>query len=134
LIDAISSTDLPVVVVVDDLDDLERLRPVAFTELAELLTSPSDRGRSRSLIASARTARVCAAYREPWTSLRATRRGIVLSPGEPGSSEVFGTPLDLYRDHGHPHRPGRGVVQVGPDVTPVQVYRDVGPPRGPRDA
>jgi S-DNA-T family DNA segregation ATPase FtsK/SpoIIIE len=133
LIDAISRTDRPVVVVVDDLDDLERLRPAELTELAELLTAPSDRGHARSLIASARTARACAAYREPWTSLRANRRGIVLSPGEPGSSEVFGTPLDLYRDHGHPHRPGRGVVQVGPDVVPVQVYRDVGAPPRPRD-
>ena len=133
LIDAISRADRPVVVVVDDLDDLERLRPVLFTELADLLTTPPARGHARSLIASARTARACAAYREPWTSLRANRRGIVLSPGEPGSNEVFGTPLDLYRDHGHPFHPGRGVVQVGPDVAPVQVYRDVGAPPRPRD-
>ena len=131
LVDAIARADRPVVVVVDDLDELERLRPIAFAELAELLTTPSGRGRARALIASARTARACMAYREPWTSLRATRRGIVLSPAEPGSGEVFGTPLDPYRDHGHPHLPGRGVVQVGPDVSPVQVYRDLDPP-GPR--
>ncbi len=128
LVDAVSRADRPVVVVVDDLDDLERLRPVVLSELTDLLAVPSDRGHARSLIAAARTARACAAYREPWTSLRANRRGIVLSPTEPGSSEVFGTLLDPYCDQGRPHHPGRGVVQVGPDVAPVQVYRDVGAP------
>lgn len=132
LVGAISTADRPLVVVVDDLDDLERLRPQECGELVDVLTVPST-GSLRALVASARTARACVAYREPWASLRATRRGIVLSPGESGSDEVFGTPLDRYRDHDHPHLPGRGVVQVGASVTPVQVYRGVEPPGPPEE-
>jgi len=132
LMAAITAAEVPLVVLVDDLDDLERLRPLACAELVDLLASPSPSGHLRALVASARTARVCTAYREPWTTLRATRRGIILSPADPGSSEIFGTPLDPYRDHDHPHLPGRGVVQVGTDVTPVQVYRAVGVPPGSR--
>jgi len=51
---------------------------------------------------------------------------VVLSPLEPGSSEVFGTPLDEHGDAALPSHPGRGVVQDGRLVRPVQVY-DVGP-------
>ncbi len=133
LVGAIATAARPLVVVVDDLDDLERLRPQECGELVDVLTVPSTGGSLRALVASARTARVCVAYREPWTSLRATRRGIVLSPGESGSDEVFGTPLDRYRDHDHPRLPGRGVLQAGSVVTPVQVYRGVEPP-GPPEA
>jgi S-DNA-T family DNA segregation ATPase FtsK/SpoIIIE len=54
--------------------------------------------------------------------LRATCRGLVLAPGEPGSGDVFGIALGWHCDPAHPHLPGRGVVQDGRTVQPVQVY------------
>lgn len=109
--------------VVDDLDVLEQVRPVEHERLADLVLAHrlGAVGAAGVLVASARTVRAAGAFREPLAGLRSGRQGIVLSPHEPGSAEVFGTPLDWVLDPDGGRAPGRGAVQRGREVLAVQV-------------
>ncbi|HEX5332630.1 MAG TPA: FtsK/SpoIIIE domain-containing protein [Cellulomonas sp.] len=109
----------PIDLVVDDLDDLDQSQPLDVERLARMV-APDATGDVR-LIASARTARAATAYREPFSRLRAGRRGLVLDPHEPGSADVFGRSLEWVLDPARPHARGRGALHDDRQVVAVQV-------------
>jgi S-DNA-T family DNA segregation ATPase FtsK/SpoIIIE len=111
----------PVLVVVDDLDVLEQSDPAASLRLTALAGVNAAAAGPVRLVASARTAAVCMSFRGALGGLRTVRRGVVLSPQEPGSSEVFGVDLSWDTDPARPHDPGRGVVVDERRTAPVQV-------------
>lgn len=104
----------PAVVVVDDLDLLAQLCVLEADRLAALCRD------GLVLLASATTTAAAMALRGPLADVRGVRAGIVLTPGERGSSEVFGHGLEWLGEPGRP-RPGRGVVVQGARLAPVQV-------------
>lgn len=133
LLDTLRGAGRPCVLLVDDLDVLEQRRPDLAVRLAEALTGPVDAatwgagapGRAGLvLVASARTSVAALAFRGPLAELRSGRRGVLLSPIEPGSAEVFGVDPAWAADSARPHLPGRGVVVQGREVSPVQVACD----------
>ncbi|MDF9875345.1 FtsK/SpoIIIE domain-containing protein [Cellulosimicrobium cellulans] len=105
---------LPGVVVVDDLDVLVQLCVVEGERLAAACRD------GLVLLASATTGGAASALRGPLADLRGVRAGIVLAPGERGSTEVFGRGLEWLGEPGRP-RPGRGVLVQGARLTPVQL-------------
>jgi S-DNA-T family DNA segregation ATPase FtsK/SpoIIIE len=105
---------LPGVVVVDDLDVLVQLCVVEGERLAAACRD------GLVLLASATTGGAASALRGPLADLRGVRAGIVLAPGERGSTEVFGRGLEWLAEPGRP-RPGRGVLVQGARLTPVQL-------------
>ena len=112
----------PTVLVVDDLDLLTR----AAGSLDETLTgylSAAEAGDTKvpRVVAAARTDRLVAAYRGACATLRGSAPLLVLTPFEPGSSEVAGQDLSLHVDPAHPRYPGRGVLVHRGRVTPVQL-------------
>ncbi|MBN0040933.1 hypothetical protein JN535_12230 [Cellulosimicrobium cellulans] len=104
----------PGVVVVDDLDLLVQLCVVEGERLAAACRD------GLVLLASATTGGAASALRGPLADLRGVRVGIVLAPGERGSTEVFGRGLEWLAEPGRP-RPGRGVLVQGARLTPVQL-------------
>jgi S-DNA-T family DNA segregation ATPase FtsK/SpoIIIE len=119
LLDELDACTDPVDLVVDDLDDLDQARPLDVEMLTRIVAP--DATRDVRLIASARTARAATAYREPFARLRAGRRGLVLDPHEPGSSDVFGRTLEWVLDPARPHARGRGALHDDRQVVAVQV-------------
>ncbi|WP_426309324.1 FtsK/SpoIIIE domain-containing protein [Cellulosimicrobium sp. E-16] len=105
---------LPDVVVVDDLDVLVQLCVVEGERLAAACRD------GLVLLASATTGGAASALRGPLADLRGVRAGIVLAPGERGSTEVFGRGLEWLAEPGRP-RPGRGALVQGARFTPVQL-------------
>ncbi|MFD4993404.1 FtsK/SpoIIIE domain-containing protein [Cellulosimicrobium cellulans] len=105
---------LPGVVVVDDLDVLVQLCVVEGERLAAACRD------GLVLLASATTGGAASALRGPLADLRGVRAGIVLAPGERGSTEVFGRGLEWLAEPGRP-RPGRGALVQGARLTPVQL-------------
>jgi S-DNA-T family DNA segregation ATPase FtsK/SpoIIIE len=112
----------PAVALVDDLDALEQAGPAVALRLTSL-TGGGAASRPLLLVASAATSAACLSFRGALGGLRAARRGLVLTPQEAGSSEVFGVDLTWDADPARPHDPGRGVVVHGRETTPVQVAR-----------
>ncbi|RYV49833.1 FtsK/SpoIIIE domain-containing protein [Pengzhenrongella frigida] len=120
-------------ILIDDLETLEQQSPGTDERLATLVSAgAAGRGSHStaagvidttgvSVIASATTARAAIAYRGTLGALRGLRRGVVLTPGEPGSNEVLGVGLDWVVDPARPHAPGRGAVQHGRHLVAVQV-------------
>ncbi|MFI2705154.1 FtsK/SpoIIIE domain-containing protein [Cellulosimicrobium composti] len=104
----------PGVVAVDDLDVLAQLCVLEADRLATLARD------GIVLVATATTASAATALRGPLADLRGARTGVVLAPGERGSSEVFGHSLAWLAEPGRP-RPGRGVLVDGARLAPVQV-------------
>src|SRR5690606_24878221 len=104
----------PGVVAVDDLDVLAQLCVLEADRLATLARD------GIVLVATATTASAATALRGPLADLRGARSGVVLAPGERGSSEVFGHSLSWLAEPGRP-RPGRGVLVDGARLAPVQV-------------
>ena len=119
LLDELDCRTDPIDLVVDDLDDLDQSRPLDVELLARVV-APDAAGDVR-LIASARTARAATAYREPFSRLRAGRRGVVLDPYEPGSADVFGRTLEWVLDPARPHARGRGALHDDQRVVAIQV-------------
>jgi S-DNA-T family DNA segregation ATPase FtsK/SpoIIIE len=115
---------LPGVVVVDDLEVLVQLCVVEGERLAAACRD------GLVLLASATTGGAASALRGPLADLRGVRAGIVLAPGERGSTEVFGRGLEWLAEPGRP-RPGRGVLVQGARLTPVQLAL---PSAGGRDS
>lgn len=105
---------LPDVVVVDDLDVLVQVCVVEGERLAATCRD------GLVLLASATTGGAASALRGPLADLRGVRAGIVLAPGERGSTEVFGRGLEWLAEPGRP-RPGRGALVQGARFTPVQL-------------
>ncbi|MGN6238311.1 MAG: hypothetical protein ACTHNI_01095, partial [Cellulosimicrobium cellulans] len=104
----------PGVVVVDDLDVLVQLCVVEGERLAAACRD------GLVLLASATTGGAASALRGPLADLRGVRTGVVLAPGERGSTEVFGGGLEWLAEPGRP-RPGRGVLVQGARLAPVQL-------------
>lgn len=107
-------------VVVDDLDLLLRLSLDLEAELETLLDSGG------TLLASTGLDAAVSTYRGPLARLRARRTGVVLQPGRPGASEVFGSPLEWFADPVRPLHPGRGALQSGSRVEVLQVFAPEG--------
>lgn len=103
----------PWTIVVDDLEVLAQTCPAE----AELLLPSAASG---SVVAAAATGSAAAAMRGPLAALRAVRTGVVLAPGTPGSSDVFGSPLTWFTEPG-PCGAGRGVLVHGRHVELVQL-------------
>jgi S-DNA-T family DNA segregation ATPase FtsK/SpoIIIE len=114
-----------IAVVIDDLDHLAR-DPAFDDEVAGWVTAGGP-----VVIAAGRTDRVAAAYRGACAALRGDAALVVLTPLEPGSSDVAGLDLSLAVDPAHLRHPGRGVVVHRGRVSPVQVAQGIppGPPR-----
>ncbi|MHA7133270.1 FtsK/SpoIIIE domain-containing protein [Oerskovia turbata] len=101
------------VVVVDDLDLIVQAHPLEAEALSDLLRAGA------VVLAGASTTSAAMAHRGPVAELRSARSGLVLSPHERGSGEVFGRPLGWSTDpDGGP--PGRAVAIRGGDLVPVQ--------------
>ena len=125
----------PLRLVIDDLDAFALSCPAATEALSSMVddgapahdgpahgpggTSPTG-GPPIVLLASATTVAAAGAFRGVLADLRAARYGVVLSPGVPGSSEIFGTDLGWHVEPAV-HRPGRGVLVDGSSSTFVQV-------------
>ena len=110
------------VVVVDDLDDLERRDP----DLADRLLAEATSG-GVTLLAAAGAAAAAAAFRGPLPWLLRRRSVLALDPGDPASGQLIGPEAPWLTDPGH--IPGRGVLVVGRRCLPVQVYDAPAPSR-----
>jgi len=115
------------VVVVDDLDDLERRDP----DLAERLLDAATTGRA-TLLASAGATAATTAFRGPIPWLLRRRSMLVLDPGDPAGGQLIGPEAPWLTDPGR--TPGRGVLLVGRRCLPVQVYDAPAPSRAAPDA
>ncbi|QDW64183.1 FtsK/SpoIIIE domain-containing protein [Oerskovia sp. KBS0722] len=102
------------VVVVDDLDLLVQAFPLEVDVLTDLVRT------GVAVLASASTVAAATAHRGPLAELRGARSGLVLTPEERGSSEVFGRPLGWSVDP-EAAPAGRAVAIRGNELVPVQV-------------
>jgi DNA segregation ATPase FtsK/SpoIIIE, S-DNA-T family len=107
-------------IVLDDLDDLERRDPdwidaVCARRLTERTPGPI-------VLASATTERAALSFRGLLGELRRAGCGVVLGADAPGSGEVFSTRIEAYVDD-HADRPGRGVLLDRAGAVPLQVFR-----------
>ena len=119
----------PLLLVIDDLDAFAASCPSATDTLWGLVEdcaldagaggTPPTRGLI-VLLASATTVATAGAFRGPLAELRAARHGVVLQPGTPGSSEIFGVDLGWCVEP-EIRRPGRGALVDGGSSTFVQV-------------
>ena len=108
----VAGTD-PTVLLVDDLDDLERAHP----GLGELLPP------TVSLVASVTSTSAAQAFRGTVATLVRRRRLLVLDVHDHASAELVGPRAAWCVDPSR--RPaGRGVLLTGRDVVVVQVYAD----------
>lgn len=113
--------------VIDDLDIFSAACPAAMDALWSLVaddetgaTAALDRPVPVALLASTTTVAASGAFRGALAELRAARYGVVLAPGTPGSTEVFGTDVAWQVEPGTCH-PGRGALVDGSSSTFVQV-------------
>ena len=119
---------MPLRLVVDDLDTFMLACPAATEALWALVEdyardhdgTAGGEAPQITLLASATTMAAAGAFRGVLADLRAARYGVVLSPGVPGSSEVFGTDLG-WQVEPAVRWPGRGVLVDGSSSTFVQV-------------
>lgn len=109
------------VVVVDDLDVLAQTCPAALDAVQRYVEETP----GTVVVASATTSAAAGAFRGLLAELRAAGRGIVLDPGTPGSSEVFGVDLGWVVEP-DVHHPGRGAVVEGRRSWVVQLAHDGG--------
>ena len=107
-------------IVLDDLDDLERRDPdwleaVCARRLTEGTPGPI-------VLASATTERAALSFRGLLGELRRAGCGVVLGADAPGSGEVFSTRIEAHVDD-HADHPGRGVLLDRGGAVPLQVFR-----------
>ena len=108
----------PLVLVVDDLDELEVRRPDLTDAIVEALGRA---GAAVVVLAATTTAHAVAAFRGPAAALLRDRRLLVLDLVEPGSIDLLG-PEGAWLADPRRRPVGRGALRVGRDVTPVQVW------------
>lgn len=106
----------PARIIVDDLDTFSLTCPVEADRLHALLGTKVD------IVASATTAAAAGAFRGLLAELRATRRGVVLTPATVSSSEVFGVDLGWFVEP-TVDVPGRGVLISGRDAMLLQIAK-----------
>ena len=106
-------------VLVDDLDVVAQTCPAALEAVQRLLEGSPD----TVVVASATTTSAAGAFRGLLAELRSGGRGIVLDPGTPGSSEVFGVDLGWVVEP-EVHLPGRGALVDGRRSWLVQLAHD----------
>lgn len=113
-----------VVLLLDDLDDLERTDAHLVQELAERLGAQR-RGTGGApllgVVAATSTAHAVASYRGLVPMMLRSRRLVVLDPREPGSLDLIGSQARWLVDPVG-GRPGRGVLRRDRDVLPVQLW------------
>ncbi|BDO42881.1 FtsK/SpoIIIE domain-containing protein [Cellulomonas sp. NTE-D12] len=113
-----------VVLVLDDLDDLERMDAHLAQELAERLGAQRRAAGGAPLlrvVAATSTAHAVASYRGLVPTMLRSRRLVVLDPREPGSLDLIGSQARWLVDPVG-GRPGRGVLRRDGDVAPVQLW------------
>jgi S-DNA-T family DNA segregation ATPase FtsK/SpoIIIE len=113
LLDACRATSAPPVVLVDDLDDLERVHP----SLGDLRASTG----AASIVAAVTSTSAVHALRGVVPALLRRRRALVLDVHDPASAELVGSRAPWSVD---PRRrpPGRGVLLRGRETLVVQVW------------
>ncbi|ROS31248.1 FtsK/SpoIIIE domain-containing protein [Cellulomonas sp. PhB150] len=121
LVAASAATGPAAVVLVDDLDELERDDPSRADALADLVASAGVR-----VVAAATAGAAAGAYRGVLATLLRRRTMVVLDPSDGASAELVGPGSGWLADVVSP--PGRAVAVQGRRAVPVQVYRAV---RGP---
>ncbi|MET0789695.1 MAG: FtsK/SpoIIIE domain-containing protein [Cellulomonas sp.] len=122
LLDACRAATTPPVVLVDDLDDLERVHP----SLGDVLASTG----SGSLVGAVTSTSALHALRGAVPVLLRRRRVLVLDVHDPASAELVG-PRAAWSVDPRRRPPGRGVLLRGRDALVVQVYRSTpGRPAG----
>lgn len=113
-----------VVLLLDDLDDLERTDPHLAQELAERLGAQRRRRDAAPVVrvvAATSTAHAAAGYRGLVPTMLRSRRLVVLDPREPGSLDLIGSQAHWLVDPAG-GRPGRGLLRRDGDVVPVQLW------------
>jgi hypothetical protein len=113
----VASADL---IVLDDLDDLERRDPDRCAEVCA--RSVAERSPGPVILASANTERASISFRGLLGELRRAGCGLVLGADVPGSKEVFMAPIEAHIDDDAGH-PGRGVLLDRDGAVPLQVHR-----------
>ncbi|WP_158580739.1 FtsK/SpoIIIE domain-containing protein [Cellulomonas rhizosphaerae] len=106
----------PPVLLVDDLDELERDDPSLVDRMAELVTSGT-----ALVVATADGHAAAGAYRGALAALVRRRAMVVLDPLDAASADLVGPSAGWLADPVSPA--GRGVVVRGRQGVPVQVYR-----------
>lgn len=113
-----------VVLILDDLDELERTDAHLAQELAERLGAQRRGARGAPqlrMVAATSTAHAVASYRGLVPTMLRSRRLVVLDPREPGSLDLVGSQARWLVDPaGGP--PGRGVLRRDRHVVPVQLW------------
>ncbi|WP_315098066.1 hypothetical protein, partial [uncultured Cellulomonas sp.] len=104
------------VLLVDDIDELERARPA----VGELVTGLLATG-TCAVVASSTASTAAAAFRGVLPALTRLRRTLVLDAHDPASAELVGERAPWSVDPRH-RPPGRGVLLSGRTATVVQVY------------
>ncbi|AEE46657.1 FtsK/SpoIIIE domain-containing protein [Cellulomonas fimi] len=113
---------LDAVVLVDDLDEVERLSPDASDALHDLIRRPSA---GACVVAATTSGAAVASFRGPHVALLRHRRLLVLDVHEPASAELVGGAAPWLVD-GTTRPTGRGVLVTGRSAVPLQVYRPAG--------
>ncbi|MEZ0449808.1 FtsK/SpoIIIE domain-containing protein, partial [Cellulomonas sp. ICMP 17802] len=103
----------PPVLLVDDLDDLERSHPSLGGLLGSVPTG--------SVVAAVTSASAAQAFRGAVPVLLRRRRTLVLDVHDPASAELVG-PRAAWSEDPRRRPPGRGVLLQGRDAAVVQVY------------
>lgn len=115
LLELVAGAASPLLVLVDDVDALAQACPLETDRLAELAVE----GRA-VVVASSTTMNACLAHRGLLAHLRAARAGVMLTPAERGSEDVFGCSLEDAVEPGV-QTAGRGALVVDGVAVPVQL-------------
>ncbi|WP_129840585.1 FtsK/SpoIIIE domain-containing protein [Streptomyces sp. RFCAC02] len=110
-----SSTEHPIVVFVDDAEDLRRCD--ADNELKAILTQGTERG--RYLVLGGDEGDICGGFSGWQVEAKKARRGVLLSPASHRSGELIGAKLPRSAA-AEQVQPGKGILHLG-DGTPFTV-------------
>ncbi len=111
--------DAATVLVVDDVDELERTSPAAADAVDDLLRAPGPR-----VVALATTsAHAAGTYRGPVATALRSRLVVVLDPHDADATALLGPGAALHGDPAH-RVPGRGVLRRDRRLRRVQVHAD----------
>ncbi|WP_273654132.1 FtsK/SpoIIIE domain-containing protein [Cellulomonas fimi] len=118
---AVAPDDVPddAVLLVDDLDELERASPAAADAVERLVQASA--GRRGGRVVASTTAQAAGAFRGPHAALVRGRQVLVLDAHDPAGAELVGPAAPWLVDP-RERPPGRAVLVVDRRAVPVQVY------------